>query len=247
MTRIGLRRNRSTQTPAGRLKSRNGSELDDGQCGDLECRRVQDDDRDERDREAADLRAELADSFGRPEFEEVRVAPEAARRPELHDRSLSSEPAFRAGARSIRTSPDTVFANSSTSVRLAFWHLLGRHVRQIELRNRRAADSVRVDEDARAAADADADVTRHRAQIHAALVDGVDALIAGDGVRSDRVAGVADEHVAGDELDAGRARRPSRREDPGGGVHAQHAAGALDLDVAAGRLDACVLEHVARG
>ena len=91
-------------------------ELDDGQRSDLERRSVQDDDRDERDRQSADLRAELADSFGRPEFEEVRVAPEAALRPELHDRSLSSEPAFRAGARSIRTSPDTVFANSSTSV-----------------------------------------------------------------------------------------------------------------------------------
>ena len=45
--------------------------------GDLERARLQDGDRDERKREVRDLGAEAADRLGRPQLEEVAVAPEA--------------------------------------------------------------------------------------------------------------------------------------------------------------------------
>ena len=48
------------------------------QRGDLERARINDIDGRERQGKLADLRAELADSLGRPELEEVRVPPEAA-------------------------------------------------------------------------------------------------------------------------------------------------------------------------
>src|SRR6266511_6169991 len=92
-----------------------GHELDDTERRDLERARIEDDDRRQRKRETADLRPEATDGFGRPELDEVRMPPEAAGRPEPHERSLSSAVVVRAGARSIRTSPETVFANSSTS------------------------------------------------------------------------------------------------------------------------------------
>src|SRR5207244_52713 len=87
-----------------------GQELDGRQARDLERADVQDVDRHERQRKLRELRPELADSLGRPELDEVRMAPEASGRPELHARSVSSALCFGAGARSIRTSPETVFA-----------------------------------------------------------------------------------------------------------------------------------------
>ena len=62
-------------------------ELDDAECGDLERGRVEHENRRERERELGHLRPELADRLGRPELQEVRVAPEAACRPEPHVRS----------------------------------------------------------------------------------------------------------------------------------------------------------------
>ena len=71
-------RSRSTQTPAGSVKRRNGRKSTVPSERDLERARVQDEDGDERDRELRDLRPELADRLRRPEVEEVGVAPEAA-------------------------------------------------------------------------------------------------------------------------------------------------------------------------
>src|SRR5438445_6711306 len=90
-------------------------ELDDVQRRDLEHTCVQDEDRRERQGKSADLRAELADRLGRPELDEVRMPPEAPARPELHDPLVTSGAVRGAGARSMRTSPLTVFTNSSTS------------------------------------------------------------------------------------------------------------------------------------
>ncbi len=92
----------------GKADEQEGQELDDAQRGHLECRCVQHVDCHERQGQQADLRAELADRLGGPELEEVRVPPEAAGRPEPHERSLTCGAGHGAGARSIRTSPETV-------------------------------------------------------------------------------------------------------------------------------------------
>ena len=100
--RIGRRGRRSTQTPAGRLTSRKGrNSTVVAQRPRTRC--VQDVDRGERQRQLGELRPELADGLGRPELDEVRMAPEATGRPELHASSG-------AGARSRRTVTETVFA-----------------------------------------------------------------------------------------------------------------------------------------
>src|SRR5512133_2478845 len=91
-----------------------GQELDCREGSYLERARVQHVDRGERQRELRELRPELADRLGRPELDEVRMSPKASGRPELHACSLSARFCL-AGARSIRTSPETVLANTSTS------------------------------------------------------------------------------------------------------------------------------------
>ena len=75
--RIGRRRRRSTQTPAGRPTSRKGSvSMALSKPTWNGCRRQHEDGR-QGHREAGDLAAELADGLGRPELQEVGVAPEA--------------------------------------------------------------------------------------------------------------------------------------------------------------------------
>ncbi len=68
--------------PGGQREQDEGEEVDDSQCGHLERARVEDEDRDEGDGEKRDLRPELADRLGRPELEEVTVAPQPAGRPD---------------------------------------------------------------------------------------------------------------------------------------------------------------------
>ena len=86
--RIGRRGRRSTQTPAGSVKRMNGRNSTVVERGDLEGAGVEDEDRNERQREPADLRAELADRLGRPQLQEVAVAPETPGRPEATHRRL---------------------------------------------------------------------------------------------------------------------------------------------------------------
>ena len=72
--RMGRRRRRSTQAPAGRLNRMNGRNSivpSSATSKGVASRSV---DRDERDGEQADLRAELADRLGRPQLQEVGVA-----------------------------------------------------------------------------------------------------------------------------------------------------------------------------
>jgi hypothetical protein len=75
---------------AGRQREEDeGEELDRPEEADLERVRLEHQDRHERDRQHAHLRAELADRLSRPELEEVGMAPEAGDRRRLgHGRSL---------------------------------------------------------------------------------------------------------------------------------------------------------------
>ncbi len=66
--RIGRRGRRSTQTPAGSVKKDERQELDRREQADLEGARVEQEDRDDRDRELADLRAEQRDRRRGPEL-----------------------------------------------------------------------------------------------------------------------------------------------------------------------------------
>ena len=84
--RIGRRGRRSTQTPAGSVNRMKGRNSTTPSSGDLERGRVEHEQRHERQRELRDLRPELADRLGRPQLEEVAVAPEAAGRPEATHR-----------------------------------------------------------------------------------------------------------------------------------------------------------------
>ena len=79
--RIGRRRSRSTQTPAGSAKRMNGMKPRTPRTRELERRRVELVEREERDRELGDLRAELADGLARPQLHEVAVSPEPSGRP----------------------------------------------------------------------------------------------------------------------------------------------------------------------
>src|SRR5205823_4727870 len=101
--------------PGRQAHEQEREELDRRQRGDLERAHVQHVDRDERQRQLRELRPELADCLRRPELDEVRMAPEASGRPEPHACSVSSALCLCAGARSMRTSPETVFAYTSTS------------------------------------------------------------------------------------------------------------------------------------
>ena len=85
--RIGLRRRRSTQTPAGSVKRMNGRNTTMPSAATSNAARVEHEDRDEGNREVGDLRPEQADRLRRPELEEVAVAPEAAVRPEATHRA----------------------------------------------------------------------------------------------------------------------------------------------------------------
>ena len=87
-------------------------ELDRRQRGDFECARVEHVDRGERQRQLADLRPELTNSLRRPELQKIGPPPETPFWPEPHGCSVNSAAAR---ARSMRTSPLTVFTNSSTS------------------------------------------------------------------------------------------------------------------------------------
>src|SRR5205823_14362824 len=73
-----------------------------------------------------------------------------------------------------------------------------RRIGELELRARRAADGVRVDEDTRAAANADADVAGDGAELEPTLQHRFVALVAGDGIRADRVVVLSDVDVARD-------------------------------------------------
>ena len=66
-------------------------------------------DRCKRQRQLADLRPELTDGLGRPELQKVSVPPKAPARPELHELEVTPAALLGAGARSMRTSPLTVF------------------------------------------------------------------------------------------------------------------------------------------
>ena len=57
---------------------------DGGEQSDLERRRVQHDHCDQGQGDLADVRAELADRLGRPQLQEIGMAPEAAAWPESH-------------------------------------------------------------------------------------------------------------------------------------------------------------------
>ena len=89
--RIGLRGRRSTQTPAGsvkRMNGRNSTVVRAATSNALASRtRIATSGK----RELADLRAELADRLGRPQLQEVAVAPEPAGRPEATHRRSGRE------------------------------------------------------------------------------------------------------------------------------------------------------------
>ena len=72
--RIGRRRRRSTQTPAGRLNRMNGRNWIVASSPNSNGVTCEDRGGDERDRERADLGAELADGLGGPQPQEVAVA-----------------------------------------------------------------------------------------------------------------------------------------------------------------------------
>ena len=71
--RIGRRRRRSTQTPAGSAKRMNGRKPSIAEQRELERARVQADGGEPRDRELGDLCAELADRLPGPQLQEVGV------------------------------------------------------------------------------------------------------------------------------------------------------------------------------
>ena len=85
----------------GQADEQKGEELDNVKRRDLEHACTHDNDRGERQRKLAELRAELADGLGRPELQEVRVPPETSGRPESHELSVSSAVGVEAGARSM--------------------------------------------------------------------------------------------------------------------------------------------------
>src|SRR5438552_18480999 len=70
--------------------------------------------RNQRQRDLADVRAELADGLRGPELQEIGMPPETATRPQSRecDHQLAG---VGAGARAIVTSPLTVFARTSSS------------------------------------------------------------------------------------------------------------------------------------
>ena len=72
-------------------------ELDGRERSDLEGARVENQDRDERERELSDLRPELADRLRRPELQEVAMAPETAGGPEPTHRRLAEAEASALG------------------------------------------------------------------------------------------------------------------------------------------------------
>ena len=96
----------------GQAHEQEREELDRCQRSDLERACVEHVDRGERQRQLADLRPELTDGLRRPELQKIGLPPETPFWPEPHGCSVSSAAAR---ARSIRTSPLTVFTNSSTS------------------------------------------------------------------------------------------------------------------------------------
>ena len=224
--------------------------LDDVQGRDLEHRRVQHDHRGERQRERAELRPELTDGLRRPELEKIRVLPETPFWPEGHDCSVASTSA---GARSMRTSPDTVFAKTSTSGLSGAGACAGASPRSSsELVDRSPCSRRRRPS---AAADADGDVAGDRLQLDATLQNRFEVLVPGrpcsapiDALASRTctsprravpqvAADRADMEVAGHALNVERRLRLVEMHVAARRLDANRSACFVELQIAGGRLD----------
>src|SRR5207248_11741570 len=115
--------------------------------------------------------------------------------------------------------------------------LLLRRVGQVELGARRPTDGVRVDVHARAAANADVDVTGDRRRLDGSAEDRFEALVSGNGVGVDGRGCVADPEVAGDELRHHVGAGALQGDVAGRGLDLRLPADLLDRHVAARRLD----------
>src|SRR5439155_2023051 len=98
--------------PGRQAEEQERKEVDRSKRRDLERRRVQRQDGDERQRDARDLRAELTDALSRPELQKIGMPPQAAVRPDPYAGHYCARAG--AAARTTFTSPLTVLILSST-------------------------------------------------------------------------------------------------------------------------------------
>ena len=184
-------------------------------------------DRDERQRQQADLRPELADRLGAPEGQEVAVPPETAGPPHRH--------AETAAARVISMSPLTVFAASRASLPLdpsdgvsltSSSELTSPLVELASIRRRVPGRTPM-----RTSPETDWTL------ISPSRIEPI-ALVARDGLRAQVGVRVVDREVARDECRRGRAGDRAEPDVAGDGLKSCLAVDGRGTDVPAGRLDA---------